>query len=137
VSYLLDTNVLSETSRPNPAPAVLQWLSGIPDEALFISALTLGEIRRGIERLKAGRQREHLRTWLEHELTEWFGARALPVDTAVADRWGRLLAEAGRTLPSIDSLIAATALHHELRLVTRNERDFTYGGLEVFNPWGS
>jgi predicted nucleic acid-binding protein len=137
MSYLLDTNVISEMSRPDPAPAVLEWLSGIPDEALFISVLTLGEIRRGIERLDAGRRRERLRTWLEHELIDWFGVRVLPVDTAVADRWGRLLAEVGRTLPSIDSLIAATALHHELRLVTRNEQDFAYDGLEMVNPWVS
>jgi len=76
-----------------------------------------------------------MRIWLEHELTNWFKGRVLPVDIHVADRWGRLLADLGRPVPTIDSLLAATALHHELRLVTRNVLDFSYPGLEVINPW--
>ncbi|MBI5542514.1 MAG: type II toxin-antitoxin system VapC family toxin [Deltaproteobacteria bacterium] len=135
MSYLLDTNVLSETVRPRPEPAVLEWLNAVPDEALCISALTLGEIRRGVEGLGPGRRRERLRVWLERELPAWFGERVLPVDREVADRWGRLVAEVGRPVPAIDSLLAATALHHELRLVTRNGRDFEYPGLVVIDPW--
>lgn len=100
-----------------------------------MSVLTLGEIRKGIERLTDKKRREKLRLWIEHELPAWFEGRVLPVDIAVADRWGRLLAQAGRSVPTIDSLLAATALHHELRLVTRNARDFDYPGLEVINPW--
>jgi toxin FitB len=76
-----------------------------------------------------------LRLWLEHELPAWFEGRVLAVDLPVADRWSRLLAEVGRPVPTIDSLLAATALHHELRLVTRNSVDFTYPGLEVINPF--
>ena len=76
-----------------------------------------------------------LRLRLEHELPAWFEGRVLPVDLGVADRWGRLLAEVGRPVPTIDSLLAATALHHELRLVTRNSGDFAYPGLEVINPF--
>ena len=135
MSYLLDTNILSETIRKSPNSLVLTWLDKIPAEALFISVLTLGEIRKGIEALSDKRRREQLRIWLEYELPAWFEGRVLPVDLAVADRWGRLLAEAGRTLPTIDSLLAATAIHHELRLVTRNSRDFDYPGLEVINPF--
>jgi predicted nucleic acid-binding protein len=135
MSYLLDTNILSETIRKNPNRSVITWLDQLPGEALFISVLTLGEIRRGIEALSDKRRRETLRLWLEHDLPEWFEGRVLPVDLAVADRWGRLLAEAGRPVPTIDSLLAATALHHALRLVTRNERDFDYHGLEVINPF--
>lgn len=136
MSYLLDTNVISELVRPKPAKAVLAWFENISSDALHISVLTLGEIRKGVEHMPDGVRREKLRLWLEHDLTDWFGARILPVDTLVADRWGRLLALVGRPVPSIDSLLAATALHHELRLVTRNQKDFNYPGLEVINPWG-
>jgi len=135
MSYLLDTNVISELVRPNPAKVVLAWFGDIPSEALHISVLTLGEIRKGIENMPDGARREKLRLWLEHELVDWFDTRVIPVDIAVADRWGRLIAQMGHPVPSIDSLLAATALHHELRLVTRNQKDFAYPGLEVINPW--
>lgn len=135
MSYLLDTNVVSETVRRNPDRGVMTWIEQVPGEALYLSVLTLGEIRKGVERLADRKRREKLRLWLEHELPDWFEGRVLLVDIGVADRWGRVLAEAGRPLPSIDSLLAATALHHELRLVTRNAVDFVYPGLEVINPW--
>ena len=138
MSYLIDTNVISELVRPKPDPAVLDWFASIPDEALFLSALTLGEIRRGVEKLtrpEDSQRREKLRLWLEHDLRDWFGPRILPIGADVADHWGRLLAQAGRPVPAIDSLLAATALHHDLRLVTRNTSDFDYAGLEVINPW--
>ena len=135
MSYLLDTNIVSETVRRTPNKAVIAWLDRLPGEALFVSVLTLGEIRKGIETLADRRRREKLRLWLEHELPAWFEGRVLPVDLAVVDRWGRLLAEVGRPVPTIDSLLAATALHHELRLVTRNAGDFDYPGLQVINPF--
>ena len=135
MSYLLDTNVISELVRRKPSARVLRWFEGIPDSALHVSTLTLGEIRRGVEGLHDGPRKEKLRLWLEHDLPAWFESRVLPVDIPVADRWGRLLAGIGRPAPAIDSLLAATALHHELRLVTRNDRDFAYPGLEVVNPW--
>jgi len=135
MSYLLDTNVVLETIRRRQEKMVIAWLAQIPAEALFVSVLTLGEIRKGVEKLTDGKRREKLRTWLEHDLPAWFEGRVLPVDLAVADRWGRLLAEVGRPVPSIDSLLAATALHFELRLVTRNTGDFDYPGLEVIDPW--
>jgi predicted nucleic acid-binding protein len=136
MSYLLDTNIVSETIRRNPNKTLISWLDQIPGEALFVSVLTLGEIRKGVETLGDKKRREKLRLWLEHELPTWFEDRVLPVDLSVADRWGRLLAEIGRPVPTIDSLLAATALHHELRLVTRNAKDFDYPGLEVINPFG-
>lgn len=137
MSYLLDTNVISETVRRNPDKAVISWLKQIPGEALYVSVLTLGEVRKGIEGIKDQKRREKLRVWLEHDLPEWFEGRVLTVDLPVADRWGRLIASTGRPLPTIDSLLAATALHHELRLVTRNTRDFEFPGLEVIDPWGT
>lgn len=135
MSYLLDTNVVSETIRRQQNKLVIGWLEQIPGEALFVSVLTLGELRKGIETLADKKRREKLRLWLEHELPAWFEERVLPVDLAVAERWGRLLAEVSRPVPAIDSLLAATALHYELRLVTRNTGDFDYPGLEVINPW--
>ena len=137
MSYLVDTNVLSELTRPRPTPAVSRWFDDVADEALYLSVLSLGEIRRGIEKLPAGKRKETLRAWLEHELPDWFGDRVLPIDAGVADQWGRLQREVLRTLPAIDGLLAATALHHHLRVVTRNVQDFAVPGLETVNPWVS
>jgi len=135
MSYLLDTNIISETIRKTPNKTLLSWLDRIPGEALYVSVLTLGEIRKGIEALPDRKRREKLRLWLEHDVPAWFEGRVLPIDLAVADRWGRLLAETRRSVPTIDSLLAATALHYELRMVTRNAGDFVYPGLEVVDPF--
>lgn len=135
MSYLVDTNVLSELARPEPAARVVEWFEDVPDEALHLSVLSVGELRSGVERLPAGKRKERLRAWLEQELPAWFGERLLPVDAGVADSWGRLQVQSKRTLPAIDSLLAATAMHHRLRLVTRNVRDFEIDGLEIVNPW--
>ena len=126
MSYLIDTNVVSELATAKPHAAVQAWFAKTPDVALFLSALVLGEIRRGVQKLlgaEDAQRRERLRAWLEHYLREWFGKRILPIGPDVADYWGRLLAQAGRPVPAIDSLLAATALHHGLRLVTRNPCD--------------
>jgi len=135
VSYLIDTNVISELVRANPEPAVLAWFDAVPDDSLFISVLTLGEIRKGVEMVTDSRRKEKLRVWLEHTLPDWLEGRLLPVDEAVAEQWGHLQAEAGRPVPAIDSLLAATALYHGLRMVTRNTQDLDFPGLEVINPW--
>ncbi len=137
MSWLLDTCVLSELARSKPDPHVLGWVSELPNEALFVSVLTLGEIRKGVEKLSAGTRKERLLLWLEHDLVAWLDRRILPVDKGVASRWGALLASMGRSVPAIDSLLAATALHYGLQLVTRNEQDFMFPGLVVFNPWSS
>jgi predicted nucleic acid-binding protein len=136
VSYLLDTNVVSEVTRPRPSPAVVRWLGAVPESALHLSVLTLGEIRRGIEGVSDARRRERLRVWLERELPARLEDRLLPLDVRVADRWGRLLAEAKAPVPAIDGLLAATALVHGLRMATRNVADFSrFEGLEVVDPW--
>lgn len=135
MSYLLDTNLISEVARPKPNPGVLEWLAEVPPSALHLSVLSLGEIRNGVERLKPGPRREKLRVWLEQVLPAWLEDRILPIDSAVADQWGRLTAATRRTLPAADSLIAATALTHKLRVVTHNTKDFDVPGLEVVDPW--
>lgn len=137
MSYLLDTNVISEIVRPRPDSRVLAWFRKTPESDLHLSVLTLGEIRQGVEHLPAGGRREKLRLWLENEIPDRFESRLLSVDAAVADRWGRLISEVGRPLPAVDALLAATALHHELRFVTRNTSDFEFDGLEVVNPWAA
>lgn len=137
MSYLIDTNVISELVRPKPSERVTRWFEGAPDAALHLSVLTLGEVRQGVERLAAGSRKEKLRVWLEQEVPAWFEDRLLPITGAIADRWGRLLVEVGRPVAAIDSLLAATALVHGLRLVTRNSADFNFPGLDVVDPWKS
>ena len=135
--YLLDTCVLSESRRTPVDKNLSAWLSEVPGEALFISVLTLGEIRYGIEKLEEEKRRTQLVFWLEYELTAWFENRILPLDADVADKWGILRAY-HRTLPAIDSLLAATALTRDLILVTRNTKDFTgISELKILNPWES
>jgi predicted nucleic acid-binding protein len=135
VSYLIDTNVLSELRRKAPDARVLQWFAQRPAGTLYLSVLTLGEIRKGIESLADPARRLALLDWLETELPAFFMGRILPVDAPVADRWGRLVAQAGRPLPAIDSLLAATATQHGLTLVTRNVRDVAPLGVALINPW--
>ncbi len=135
MSYLLDTNVLSELRRKAPNSGVVDWLAQRPSAALYLSVLTLGELRKGVEGVSDPSRRANLLDWLENELPAFFAGRILAVDAQVADRWGRMAAAAGRPVPAIDSLIGATAAHYGLSLVTRNARDFTDLGLDVINPW--
>lgn len=133
--YLVDTNVLCELSRRDPDANVVRWQEGRPATTLYLSVLTLGELRKGIEALPEGERKRQLLDWLEVELAGFFAGRVLPIDARVADRWGHWVAQAGRPVPAIDSLLAATALTHGLTLVTRNLRDFQYPGLAVVDPW--
>lgn len=133
--YLIDTNVISELRRREPEPRVVHWFEQHPSHQLFLSVLTLGEIRRGVERLAESERQQTLRRWLEQDLPAFFSGRVLPIDGAIAHRWGRLLAEMGRPLPAIDSLLAATALEHNLVLITRNLKDVVDLPLTVVNPW--
>ncbi|MCK9606594.1 MAG: type II toxin-antitoxin system VapC family toxin [Methylomonas sp.] len=135
MSYLIDTNVLSELRRREPNKGVIEWFEPRPATTLYLSVLTLGEIRKGIDSLVNDDRQFKLLDWLEVELPQFFSGRILNVDAYVADRWGRLNAQMGRPIPAIDSLLAATALTHGLRLVTRNVRDFNYPELDVINPW--
>lgn len=138
MTYLLDTNVVSEWARPHPNPGVVRWLADVDEDRVYISVLTFGELRRGVDRLTPGRRRHRLDTWLSEELADRFVDRVLPVDQDVADVWGRLLAHsesAGRPVGAVDGLIAATAEHHGLEVVTRNVRDFETTGVRLLNPW--
>lgn len=135
MSYLIDTDVLSELRRKTPSAGVVAWISQRPPATLYISVLTLGEIRKGIDGLADEARRMKLLDWLQTDLPAFFTGRILPVDAQVADRWGRMVAAAGRPLPAIDSLLAATALAHDLILVTRNVKDFAGLPVQIINPW--
>jgi predicted nucleic acid-binding protein len=135
VSYLIDTNVLSELRKRQPDAQVVRWMAERPATTLYLSVLTLGELRKGVEGLMQEARKRRLLDWLEVELPAYFAGRIVSVDAAVADRWGRLLSQARRPLPAIDSLLAATALAHGLTLVTRNLKDFQYPDLQVLDPW--
>ncbi len=137
MSFLLDTNVVSEWAKPQPHPAVIVWLDEVDEDRVFLSVITLTELRYGIERLPAGKRRRRLEDWLEHELTLRFEERILPVDLQVANVCGELLARReteGRPLGAMDAYLAATAQAHRLTLVTRNDSDFD-GAVECLNPW--
>ena len=137
--FLLDTNVISELVKPAPHHAVVDWVASTDEDLMFLSVLTVGEIRKGIMGLRAGSRRTRLESWLETGLRARFSGRILPVDEAVADRWGTAAARAaarGRPLPVIDGLLAATAVHHNLTFVTRNVSQVEAAGVLVFDPWG-
>lgn len=138
MSFLLDTNVVSETMRKRPSAVVLDWVAAQVTESVFISAVTLGELRRGALLLGAGKKRNALLRWIETGLKADFAGRILPVDIAVMERWAELqiaTQKAGRRLPLMDSLLAATALAHGLTLATRNTADFQAAGVPLLDPW--
>lgn len=138
--FLLDTNVISELVKPRPEPAVVRWVEETDENLLYLSVLTLGEIRKGIAVLQKSVRRVALEAWLESDLRLRFSKRILPIDEGIADRWGALAGQAqndGRALPVIDGLLAATAIHHNLTLVTRNTSDIAATGVLLFNPWES
>ena len=140
MSFLLDTNVVSEPTRRRPDVQVMAWFAAQADETLFMSVLTLAELRRGILLLDEGKKRRALLRWLEGEIEPGFGDRTLGVDAAVARAWAGMQHDAarqGRTLPVMDSLFAATALAHGLTLVTRNTADFASTGVPLISPWGN
>jgi predicted nucleic acid-binding protein len=136
--FLLDTNVVSELIRPAPDARVVRWADETDESLLFLSVLTLGEIRKGIMAVGKKARRGRLESWLASDLRSRFHGRILPVDEAVADCWGTIAAIAaarGRPVPVIDGLLAATAQHHNLTFVTRNDSDVAGTGVRVLNPW--
>ncbi len=136
--FLLDTNIPSEQIKPRGEPRVGLWLYAQPEDLLFLSAVTVGELRKGIALMPAGKRRLDVESWFEGDLLMRFSKRILPVTGTIANRWGILTAGrqvAGIPLSVPDGLIAATALKHDLTLVTRNVRDFVQLGVTVFNPW--
>lgn len=137
MSFLVDTNVLSELRKQRADARVVAWAEMRPRQSLYLSVLSLGEIRKGVEGVADPAFRQRLTDWLEVDLRNYFVGRLLSVDEQVADCWGRMQASAGRSLPAIDGLLAATALHHDLTLVTRNSKDFAGLGVRLVNPWES
>lgn len=135
MSYLIDTNVMSELRKRQADANLVVWMQARPRESLYLSVLSLGEIRKGIEGVADAAFRQTLTDWLEVDLPKYFLGRVLGVDAQIADRWGRLQASAGRTLPVVDAMLAATALQHDLTLVTRNVKDFEGLGVALVNPW--
>jgi predicted nucleic acid-binding protein len=138
VSYLLDTNAVSEWTKPRPDPGLVQWFDEVDEDRTYLSVITLGELRRGVDRLADGRRRDRLDKWLTNDLPDRFSDRVLLVDAPVADEWGRLLARAeteGRPVAGIDGLIAATAKVHDLQVVTRNVTHFQSTDVTVICPW--
>jgi hypothetical protein len=139
--FLLDTNVISELTKRRPNARVVAWIDATPEDSLYLSVTTLGEVRIGIEMLDDGNPaRASLQTWLEHDLRERFAGRILDFDDVVAERWGRIEAAARKrraSLPTIDAQLSATALHFGLTLATRNTADVTATGVAVFNPWAA
>lgn len=134
MSYLLDTNVISETIKKSPNEQVLRWLSAIDSRQFSLSVLTVGEIRKGVERLVDESKKQHIIQWLEVDLKKQFDGRLIPIDERVADKWGYICSIIN--IPAVDALIAASAMVHNLKIVTRNIKDFEkIVGLEIINPW--
>ena len=138
MSFLLDTNVVSEWTKPRPNPGVVEWLGQVDEDEVFLSVVTFAELRHGIARLPVSTRRRQLDEWLRNELPVRFEARIIGVDGAIADEWGRLVARRegrGRPIQAMDALIAATAQVHGLTLVTRNTADFHPSVKSILNPW--
>jgi hypothetical protein len=138
MSLLLDTNVVSEGMKPQPNAGVIAWMQTVDEDRVYISVVTLTELRYGIERLAAGGRRKRLEDWLQRELPLRFEGRILPIDETIADVSGRLVARseaAGRPIEAMDAFLAATAEVHRLTLVTRNQSDFKAVLKTTLNPW--
>ena len=138
MKFLLDTNIISEIRKPNGNANVKAFVKNIRNEDLYLSVITIGEIASGIKKLGDQKKSVELTIWLEKELMDWFEDRILSIDMKTMLHWGELQFRLRRTLPVMDSLIAASALTNGLILVTRNTKDFIdYENLTVINPWNS
>ncbi|MCY0902724.1 MAG: type II toxin-antitoxin system VapC family toxin [Firmicutes bacterium] len=137
-SWQLDTNVLAELIKREPNSGVVRWIDAHDEDELFLSVLTFGELQEGIAKLRDTIRAERLQTWVDQELTKRFAGRILHVGLDVAITWGKIQgtsAKNGDTLPVVDSLIAATAMTHNLIVVTRNVEDMARCQVPVYNPW--
>lgn len=138
MNYLVDTNVISELTKPLPNPAVVRWLAESDEDRVFLSVISLAEIRRGIALMDSGRRRDQLEAWFRIEVPQRFERRLIGVDREIAERWGDVIAASRRRgigLSAMDGFLAATAQAHNLTLVTRNLRDFASLDLILLNPW--
>ncbi len=138
MKFLLDTNVVSEWVKSRPDGGVVAWMNEVDEDRVFISVISLAELRHGVERMPSGIRRRRLDEWLKEELPLRFEGRILLIDRVIAEAWGRILARcetAGRPVGTMDGFIAATAEAHQLVLVTRNVSDFEFSVKEIVNPW--
>ena len=140
MSWLLDTCVVSELVRRRPKASVVNWVGDRNEDELFLCVVTIGELEKGIARLPDSTRRVTLEQWVRRELADRFRGRVLAIDASVAARWGAMVGASearGQPLPVIDSLIAATALQHDLTVVTRNTGDLERCGARCFDPWAA
>ncbi|MCC5912755.1 MAG: type II toxin-antitoxin system VapC family toxin [Balneolaceae bacterium] len=138
MSYLIDTCCISELVKKKPNPSVAKWFADRNELSMFLSVITFGELRKGIEKLPDSKKKKELNRWVKEDLKHRFKNRILNINMEVVNKWGEILATAeknGNPLPAIDSLIAATALGHDVSVVTRNTMDMEGSGVEVINPW--
>ncbi|WP_340102676.1 type II toxin-antitoxin system VapC family toxin [Rhodohalobacter sp. 8-1] len=138
MSYLIDTCCISELVKKKPNPNVLKWFADQDELSMFLSVITFGELRKGIERLPDSKKKKEINRWVKEDLNHRFKNRILNINLEGANKWGEILTTAeknGKPLPAIDALIAATALVHDLLVVTRNTKDMEGSGVEVTNPW--
>jgi len=138
LSFLLDTNVISEWVSPQPHAGVIRWLGEADEDRVFISVISIAEVRRGLGLMPKGAGRDRIEVWMREDLPARFEGRILPVDLAVAQEWGVTIEKArscGITVSLMDAFLAATAQAHDLTLVTRNTNDFRGMGLRLFDPW--
>jgi predicted nucleic acid-binding protein len=134
--YLIDTNVISEMQRSNCNQGVKSFIEQIPSEDIFICVLSMGELCYGMEKLPPGKKKHELMIWLYTQVVEWFRDRVIGLDTEVLLEWGKIRARSERTMPIVDSQIAAAAITHHMTLVTRNVKDFEdIEGISLINPW--
>lgn len=139
MTYLLDTNALSEPNKRRPDVAFVEWFDATPSEVKYTSVICLGELRKGVAMLDAGPRREQFEQ-ARRDLAHWFGGRVLPVEALAAAAWGEVAAlhqREGKMVAVTDELIAATAIVHDLTVVTRNVRDFEHAGCRVLSPWSA
>lgn len=140
MNYLLDTCVISELIKARPATRVVEWVRSINDNFMFLSVLTIGEIHKGIHKLPASEKRSSLKKWVSKDLCQRFDNRIIPISMKVARIWGDIQGNAekhGKKIPVVDSLIAATAIAHDLTVITRNTADMEKSGVPIHNPWES
>lgn len=138
MKFLLDTCLISELAKPRPYKKVVDWLLSENETGFYISVLTFGELHKGIEKLPESSKKEELRNWVENELKDRFYNRIIEIDLSISSIWGKIQSIAekkGRTMPAIDSLIAATGIAYNLVVVTRNVADMEQSGVRLFNPW--
>lgn len=138
MNYLLDTCVISELIKARPTKSVVKWVESIDERSMFISVLTLGEIHKGITKLRASKKKRALQEWVSNDLNQRFDNRIIPVSIEIARIWGEVQGKAekkGEKMPAIDSLIGATAIAYDFTVVTRNAADMENSGVQIHNPW--